>query len=294
MKSFHEAYRGLLQDIMQRGHEEVNARTNTKIKALFGATSFSVHLGAGLPVAGNRRYWPHVAGAELAWQLMGTKKPDFILKHAPKLWSKFVEQGELKAAYGWRWMEAFGRDQLSQAVQAIQDDPTNRQLWVQAWDPGADGLGNKAQPKNIPCPIGFTINVVKEQVHMSVFVRSSDVFVGLPYDVMCYALLLDSIAATIGRAPGVLHFTLAHAHIYEPHFNAVRECLSLKPDPEANYKVRDSYKDRGSWTSPKIQLPAWSLEMVRSMPEEYIAHLKLLTKRAGDMPEWDPQPILVE
>ena len=91
-KSFHEAYRGLLSELMNHGVTEVNERTKTEIKMLQGAHSFKLDLSDGrLPVAGNRRYYPHVAAAETAWQFMGTKDPTFILGKAPKLWSKFLE-----------------------------------------------------------------------------------------------------------------------------------------------------------------------------------------------------------
>lgn len=296
MNSFHESYRGLLHKCM-KGHAEVNARTRTKVMIADGPQSFSVHLGAGLPVAGNRKYWPHVAAAETAWQFMGTRDPSFILKHAPKLWSKFVEQepgpenqdhlgpsgGQstidvLKTAYGYRWRKAFGRDQVQLALDALTEDSTNRQVYLQAWDPRSDGLGQPDQPKNIPCPIGFSLNVVNKKLNCAVFIRSSDVFVGLPYDVMGYALTADAFASSLGIEPGVLHVTLAHAHIYEPHFKAVMDCQ------EGEHK---------HWTSPRVPLPAWPIAMIEQSPDAYITQLKLQSKRA-DFPAWDPQPIVVE
>lgn len=275
--SFHESYRGLLHRCM-KGHVETNARTKTKVMIADGPQSFTVHLGAGLPVAGNRRYWPHIAAAETAWQFMGTQDPSFILKHAPKLWSKFVEDGLLKTAYGFRWREAFGRDQVALALEALKVDSTNRQVYLQAWDPRSDGLGQPDQPKNIPCPIGFSLSVVNNKLNCAVFIRSSDVFVGLPYDVMGYALTADAFASSLGIEPGWLHVTLAHAHIYEPHWQAVLDCLE---------------GERRSWTSPRVPLPAWPVEMIEESPEAYITQLKLQAKRA-DMPTWDPQPIVVE
>lgn len=291
MNSFHETYRGLLHKCM-KGYAEVNARTKTKVMIADGPQSFSVHLGAGLPVAGNRKYWPHIAAAETAWQFMGTRDPSFILKHAPKLWSKFVEQepgdplGErmeemvdvLKTAYGYRWRKAFGRDQVQLALDALTADSTNRQVYLQAWDPRSDGLGQPDQPKNIPCPIGFSLNVVNNKLNCAVFIRSSDVFVGLPYDVMGYALTADAFASSLGITPGVLHVTLAHAHIYEPHFKAVMDCQ------EGPHK---------QWTSPRVPLPAWPIAMIEQSPDAYITQLKLQSKRT-DFPEWDPQPIVVE
>lgn len=296
MNSMHEVYKSLLHKCM-KGYAEVNARTKTRVMIADGPQSFSVHMGGGLPVPGNRKYWPHIAAAETAWQFMGTRDPSFILKHAPKLWSKFVEQepgpenhdhlgpsgGQstidvLKTAYGFRWRKAFGRDQVQLALDALKADSTNRQVYLQAWDPRSDGLGQPDQPKNIPCPIGFSLNIVNNRLNCAVFIRSSDVFVGLPYDVMGYALTADAFASSLGIEPGVLHVTLAHAHIYEPHFKAVEACTT---------------GEHKSWNNPRVPLPAWPIEMIEANPDAYITQLKLQSKRA-DFPAWDPQPIVVE
>lgn len=290
----HEAYRGLLSEIVDHGVEEQNARTRTGIKMLRGGHSFKLDLTSGrLPVAGNRRYYPHVAAAETAWQLMGTRSPDFILGKAPKLWSKFVEDGKLKTAYGWRWREAFGRDQLQLAVDALRDDPTNRQLWVQAWDPRSDGLGGP-QPKNIPCPIGFAVSRHRDDLHMSVFVRSSDVFVGLPYDVMCYALTLDCIAASVGCRPASLHFTLAHPHIYEPHWDLTRACLGHEFTGHERYHNKKLEGASSSWADGcEPNLPGWSIEQVLRDPDGYVDIVRGLSRRVSSS-SWDPTPEVIE
>lgn len=307
---FDKAYWALMADIMNIGVTETNARTATDIRMLKGGHSFRLDLSDSLlPVSGNRKYYPHIAAAETAWQFMGTKDPGFILKHAPKLWSKFVETEEdydqtghpsghkdvLKTAYGWRWRRAFGRDQLQLAVKELADNPTNRQLWVQAWDPARDGLGGP-QPKNVPCPIGFSVSRIKDDVHMSVFIRSSDVFVGLPYDVMGYALTLDAIAATVDCTPGSIHFTLAHPHIYEPHWDATRACVFGINHISAQ-GAKTEYKRYAAAKSPwpfiKVPLPGWSVDEIVDDPEGYVRHVRRLAKRVDSNP-WDPYPELVE
>lgn len=304
-KSFHEAYRWLLSELMNHGVTEENARTRTKIKMLQGAHSFKLDLTDGrLPIAGNRRYYPHIAAAETAWQFMGTKDPTFIVGKAPKLWSKFVEmetthvgtvstQKEvLKTAYGFRWRKAFGRDQIALACDELMNNPTNRQLFISAWDPSSDGLGGE-QPKNIPCPVGFTVSRFRDDLHMSVFIRSSDVFVGLPYDVMCYSLTADAIAATVGIRPASLHVTLAHPHLYEPHWKATHACLGSS--------IWDSYADKkefegASTTWPSNvspNLPGWNIAMIEEQPDAYVDVVKQLARRTRQN-SWDPMPELIE
>jgi len=293
-QSMHEAYRGLLTELLNHGVEEVNARTSTKIKMLQGAHSFKLDLLDGhLPVPGNRRYYPHIAAAEVAWQFMGTKDPAFIVGKAPKLWSKFIEDGELKTAYGYRWRKAFGRDQLELVMAELRTNPTNRQLYVSSWDPSSDGLGGP-QPKNIPCPVGFAVSRFRDDLHMTVLVRSSDVFVGLPYDVMGYALTLDAIAASVGCRPASLHFTLAHPHLYEPHWLATRACLG---ETITGYERSKDWRVEGassSWvTGCEPDLPGWTVEQVLRDPDGYVEIVKTLAKRVGSN-SWDPRPEVIE
>lgn len=309
-KSFHEAYRGLLSELMNHGVTEVNERTKTEIKMLQGAHSFKLDLSDGrLPVAGNRRYYPHVAAAETAWQFMGTKDPKFILGKAPKLWSKFLEDEEvtedrgngpvtftkkvLKTAYGYRWRHAFGRDQLELAVHELKTNPTNRQLFISAWDPRSDGLGG-LQPKNIPCPVGFTVSRFGNDLHMAVFIRSSDVFVGLPYDVMGYALTADAIAATTGLRPKSLHFTLAHAHLYKPHWNATRACLTADWNAGEWREAQEFAKASTTWAdNVQPNLPGWDIQAILDNPDGYVSIVKALAGRTNQN-SWDPMPEVIE
>ncbi len=294
IQSMHEAYRSLLTELLNHGVEEVNARTSTKIKMLQGAHSFKLDLLYGrLPVPGNRRYYPHIAAAEVAWQFMGTKDPTFIVSKAPKLWSKFIEDGELKTAYGYRWRKTFGRDQLGLAMAELRANPTNRQLYVSAWDPSSDGLGGP-QPKNIPCPVGFAVARFRDDLHMTVLVRSSDVFVGLPYDVMAYALTLDAIAASVGCRPASLHFTLAHPHLYEPHWLAAKACVGIEMTGYERSRDKRVEGASSSWvTGCEPNLPGWTVEQVLRDPNGYVDIVRTFAKRVGSN-SWDPMPEVIE
>lgn len=270
-------YADLLHEIMRHGVDEINSRTGVAIKANRGAFSFKVSCARTLPVVGNRKMFPHVAAAEVAWQFMGTQDPEFIVRKAPKLWSNFVEDGKLKTAYGYRWRKHFGRDQLAMALDQLKNNPTNRQLFISAWDPSCDGLGAPNQPKNIPCPLGFCVSVVDGELHMSVFIRSSDVFVGLPYDTMAYALTLDALACSADLRPGTLSMTLAHPHIYEPHFEMAEECLMK----------------RAHWYNGEAPaLPGRCIEEILQNPDQYVNATKMLAAKKTRM-DYAPLPDLV-
>lgn len=285
MTDFSTEYCDLLNRIGE-GIVERNERTGADITVLPGGTAFSVDLDA-VPVAGNRRYWPKLAAAELAWQVLGTTHAGFIMKHAPRLWGKFVDAtGHVSTAYGYRWRHYFGRDQLALAVDELRRDPTNRQVYVSAWDPGRDGLRPpELSPPNIPCPVGFSLNVVNDRLHCSVFIRSSDVFMGLPYDVMCYALLTDAVAAQLDKPPGTLHVTLAHAHIYDVHNDAWMACLG----DEAGTGIEHTWMDS---VDVEPSLPGWSIEEIGERPDDYVEHVARLSRRVKQHP-WDPKPEIV-
>jgi thymidylate synthase len=290
------AYRALLARALT-SPASVNARTGVGVRTVPGGVSLKLDLSSGdLPVPDNRRYYPHVAAAELAWQTLGTMDASFIMRHAPKMWGKFLDDrpprdtndnaltGEdwasdnasgptIETAYGYRWRTAFGRDQLGLALRALASDRTSRQVYVSAWDPSRDGLGQPG-PKNIPCPVGFAVNVVGDEVHLSVFLRSSDLYVGLPYDVMAYALLADAFSASLGVRPGTLHVTLANAHIYEPHWAMAHDDLEGQVGPTSKLRF-----DRG-----QMEMPCWPLTMIRSDPDRYVGLVKDRARAAGPHP----------
>jgi len=146
----------------------------------------------------------------------------------------------------------------------LAKDPSNRQVAIMAWDPGSDGL-LAPKKKNVPCPLGLSLCIVGNKLHMAVYVRSSDVVVGLPYDVMHYALLLDVIYEELfWRMPlgsnltrGSLLMTLAHAHVYDQHFDLAWKMLESDP------------------VIAPIQFPAWSFEeLVKEGGDKYVATVK--------------------
>jgi thymidylate synthase len=296
---FYNSYVELLEQLVDSPYEETNERTGHKIRMLRGAFDFSVELGCDrLPVPGVRRVFPASAAAEVAWFALGTKDPGFINRHAP-LWRKFVEDdGTIPAAYGYRWRRHFGRDQLALAVGGLAANPSDRQLVVSAWDPGSDAMGTTVL-KNVPCPVMFTLSSTPRadftwgrEVHATVLVRSSDCFVGLPYDVMGYCLLIKLIVSElrareaagtrddggfVGWQPGSVHFTLAHPHLYDSHFDMARDAL-------ASAHVVDE---------PALPGYDWTIGEVERRPDDYVRHVRALAEFA-DQPEFNPLPEVIE
>jgi thymidylate synthase len=234
VKAFPYIYSELLGDLLDSPFVETNARTGVEIKMIPGGMAFKIDLtDQTLPVTGTRKLFPHVAAAEVAWFIRGDQTTEFLNAHGVKIWDKFVEaDGQtIEAAYGYRWRYQFGRDQLWCAIEALRNNPTDRRIWIQAWDPSSDGLGAPGQ-KNVPCPVGFTFSIVNGFLHSSLFIRSSDVFVGLPYDVMGHAMLMSVVAASVGAIGlGSMHVTLAHAHLYKNHYEMAEQALAQTVHP---------------------------------------------------------------
>jgi thymidylate synthase len=280
--SYAHQYRALLAAAMHQ-RPSLNTRTGTRVRTLPGNSGWlKLRVRGRLPLPGNRRAYPHLAAAETAWQVSGERDASFVLRHAPKLWSKFVDaSGEVPTAYGHRMRRHFGRDQLSLAVSALADDPSSRQVHVALWDPRRDGLG-AAGPASVPCPVSFSASRAEPSggLALTVDVRSSDMFVGLPYDVMNFALLGDALAATLRQGHAGwencqlewLTLSLAHGHVYEPQWDAARTSL------DAGHYWQD--REYECWPL----LPGWSLGDVGADPEDYVRQSRLLAAAVESHP----------
>lgn len=232
MTQFDIQYKQAIEEIMNKGFEEVNERTGHKIKIMPGIT---FRLNEGFPLLTLRKIPIKLFVAEMIWFISGSNNPeDFVNKFTP-IWKDFTESdGTVAAAYGYRWRKHFGRDQLGQLVKHLEQEPHSRQGVVITWDPSDDGLygeGLTATPKkNVPCPYTFTVNIVGNKLHLHNIVRSNDMMLGCPHDIAGFALLQHLLAAKLGVKPGTLTHSISNAHIYDVHFNQAWELLERQND----------------------------------------------------------------
>lgn len=275
--SFPSVYRKLLGDLLNKdyAYREFNERTKTNVAVIPGAQAFKLDLSDGkLPVCGLRKLRPRTAAAEIAWFMKGTQDVTWLEERDCRIWSAFAKNGQVENAYGYRWRKHFGRDQIGDAVKTLQKNPTCRQVYIGAWDPGADGLGQKAT--NFPCPVGFSISITDMKLHCTMMLRSSDVFVGLPYDVMGQAMLMAILANWIdprGRITlGTLSVVLAHAHLYDKHWEMAKQCIT-----------RETVRTTVPLLAPSMDRPDWDLFIAT-----YDQHA-----RKARWPDFDPRPELI-
>ncbi len=262
--SFRAIYRDLVLKIMTSQLEQLNARTNKKVRTMEGGFSFELNLNNSyLPFIDLRKVYPHIAAAEIAWFLSGEKEVMWLSKYT-KIWNKFTEDnGRVKNAYGYRWRKHFFRDQIQDAIDSLTMDPSCRQTYISTWDPQKDGLMSPNE-KNTPCPVGFTLSIVDGKLHSSLLLRSSDVFVGLPYDIMGHAMLMKAFANSLNVTLGHLNVTLAHAHIYENHWDQAAEALERR------------------WTGPVKNIPdilmpnAFNISGIHMNKDEFVKYYREL------------------
>ena len=146
-------------------------------------------------------------------------------------------------------------------------------VYVGAWDPGQDGLGTPSQ--NVPCPVGFSVYIVSDRVHLAVTLRSLDVFVGLPYDVMDFALLLDAFAAELGLERGTLRLTGHHVHLYEDHWEMAETCIGRAP------------------VMPRFPMPRTPVMTIPLDRDSFVMDMKQLYN-LHEWPSYSPIPEVIE
>lgn len=162
--------------------------------------------------------------------------------------------GDLGRVYGvqWRnWTNSEGEvfDQLADVIERIKTDPYDRRLIVSAWNPGE--LHKMALP---PCHRDFQFYVADGKISLHMNQRSCDMFLGVPFNIASYSILLSMVAQVTGLKPGEAVFTFNDAHIYEEHFDAVAEQLKRAPGKLPSLWINPEIKDINNFTMGDIKL----------------------------------------
>lgn len=279
MIRFAESYGNLVHAIMSESSSyDMNLRTRCGISYLPEGYSFVMNLGDNiLPTCGLRVTRPHLAAAEVAWCFMGSTSLGWLRRHT-KIWDAFADgNDEIVEAYGHRWRHAFDYDQLKTAIDRLKKDPSDRRIFISSWDPRHDLIDS--DQKTVPCPVGFTLSISESQfLNSTLLIRSSDVFIGLPIDVMRHALVMRAIANSLNIKLGFMRVTLAHPHIYESHWDSANKML------EQEIMV------------PEIQMPKipWDIDMIAEMPDDYVALIRAEAATTVGWPTYSPRATVVK
>ena len=221
-------YLDLIDRILADGVEKSD-RTGTGTLSVFGH-QMRFDLRAGFPLLTTKQLPIKSIVHELLWFLTGNTNVKYLNDHGVTIWNKWTDAtGELGPVYGrqWRsWPTPDGGtiDQIANVVSAIRRDPDSRRLIVSAWNPVE--VDRMALP---PCHCLFQFYVAKGRLSCQLYQRSADVFIGVPFNIASYALLVLMVAQVTGLEPGEFVHTLGDAHLYLNHLEQARIQLSRTP-----------------------------------------------------------------
>lgn len=237
-----QQYLELCQRILNEGTDKGD-RTGTGTKSVFGH-QMRFNLEEGFPLLTTKKLHLKSIIYELLWFLRGDTNVRYLQEHGVRIWNEWAdENGELGPVYGhqWRsWPDYKGGsiDQIAQVVEQIKTNPNSRRLMVSAWNPAE--VDQMALP---PCHSLFQFYVADGRLSLQLYQRSADVFLGVPFNIASYALLLQMMAQVTGLKAGDFVHTLGDAHIYRNHFDQVKLQLTRDPRPLPTMKINPDIKD---------------------------------------------------
>ena len=223
-------YLDLLHRIRTEGVRK-DDRTGTGTISVFGH-QMRFNLEEGFPLVTTKKLHLKSIIHELLWFLKGDTIVKYLQENGVRIWNEWAdENGDLGHIYGYQWRswpdyEGGFIDQISEAVETIRKNPDSRRIIVNAW--------NVADLKNMnlpPCHMFFQFYVADGRLSLQMYQRSADSFLGVPFNIASYALLLQMMAQVTGLKPGDFIHTLGDAHIYLNHLEQVDLQLSREPRP---------------------------------------------------------------
>ena len=248
-----QQYLDLLQHILDNGTDKSD-RTGTGTRSVFGY-QMRFDLADGFPcVTTKKLHWRSIVH-ELLWFLSGSTNVHYLQENGVKIWDDWAdENGELGPVYGsqWRsWKCSDGKtiDQISEVIDNIRNNPDSRRLIVSAWN-----VGEVPNMKLPPCHAFFQFYVADGRLSCQLYQRSADVFLGVPFNIASYALLVQMVAQVCNLQVGEFVHSLGDAHIYSNHFEQARRQLARAPRPLPEVKLNTSIKSIFDFTYDDIEL----------------------------------------
>ncbi|HEY4160810.1 MAG TPA: thymidylate synthase [Candidatus Saccharimonadales bacterium] len=230
-------YLKLMTEILKDGKSK-HTRGIHDIKSVFG-TQIRFDMRAGFPLLTTKKMPFKILLHELLWFVSGTSDVTYLHEHGIKYWDGFLHEGsnDLGRVYGvqWRhWLRPDGSefDQLQWAIDQLKTNPDSKGIIVSAWNAGE--LDEMRLP---PCHTMFQFDLTKGKLRLQLYQRSWDVFLGAPFNIAQYALLLHMVAYLVGAEPRELIIAAGSAHLYKNHLEPAKEQLKRKPHPLPTLKV---------------------------------------------------------
>ena len=235
-------YLDLLDCILTEGHKKTD-RTGTGTLSVFG-NQMRFNLEDGFPLLTTKKLHLKSIIYELLWFLRGDTNVRWLQEHGVRIWNEWAdENGELGPVYGhqWRsWPDYNGGtiDQIQNVIDLIKNHPDSRRMMVSAWNPAE--VEQMALP---PCHCLFQFYVADDRLSLQLYQRSADTFLGVPFNIASYALLLQMMAQVTGLKPGEFVHTTGDTHLYLNHLEQARLQLTRTPRPLPTMKINPDVKN---------------------------------------------------
>lgn len=223
-------YLDLIQRVLNEGVQKED-RTGTGTLSVFGH-QMRFNLEEGFPLLTTKKLHLKSIIYELLWFLRGDTNVQYLQEHGVRIWNEWADaKGDLGHIYGHQWRawpdyDGGAIDQISAAIDTIKHNPDSRRIIVSAWN--VADLKNMALP---PCHAFFQFYVANGKLSLQLYQRSADIFLGVPFNIASYALLLLMMAQATGLKAGEFIHTLGDAHIYNNHLEQVKLQLTREPRP---------------------------------------------------------------
>uniref|UniRef100_UPI001AA0A725 thymidylate synthase n=1 Tax=Meridianimarinicoccus aquatilis TaxID=2552766 RepID=UPI001AA0A725 len=274
VKQYHEALKQVLSDGVQ-----TTDRTGTGTIAFFGMQC-RYPLAEGFPLVTTKKLHLRSIIHELLWFLSGDTNIRYLKENGVSIWDEWADEaGDLGPVYGKQWrrfpaleptdqtdgdialFRAREIDQISDLVEMIRTSPDSRRLIVSAWNPG--DVPEMALP---PCHTLWQVRILGGKLHLQLYQRSADMFLGVPFNIASYALLAHMLAHVTGYEVGDFVHSIGDAHIYSNHFEQVQTQLARTPKPLPQLRITrdvssifdfqfDDFKVIGYDPDPAIRAP---------------------------------------
>lgn len=235
-------YKELLQRVLDEGVEK-DDRTGTGTISLFGHQS-RYNLAEGFPLLTTKKLHLKSIIYELLWFLKGDTNVNYLQENGVRIWNEWAdEKGELGPIYGYQWRswpdyKSGHIDQISEVIETIKNDPISRRIIVSSWN-----VAQLPQMKLAPCHAFFQLYVANGKLSLQLYQRSADIFLGVPFNIASYALLLKMMAQVTNLEEGDFVHTFGDAHIYSNHIEQVKLQLSRELRPLPTLKINPEVKD---------------------------------------------------
>lgn len=250
-------YLKLMSDIIKNGKSK-HTRGIHDIKSVFGA-QVRFDMRQGFPLLTTKQMPFKILLHELFWFISGSSEVQYLHDHKIHYWDGFLHEGktDLGRVYGVQWRhwkrpDSTEFDQLQWAIDQIKTNPDSKAIIVSAWNAGE--LDEMRLP---PCHTMFQFDVTKGKLRLQLYQRSWDVFLGAPFNIAQYALLLHMVAHLTGLEARELIISAGNAHLYKNHIEPAKEQLQRKPYPFPTLKIVGDVKSIDDFTEENFVLEGY-------------------------------------